>query len=119
MHARVAQVIQAAGITFQIRLHADLGEIRSPDDFAKALGYDLRRISKNAPPASKRRRSLLPRGRSHQGQNRSEEGRRAVRCPSSPDGEQRRTAEPTRLPAQLASAPSGLKGFPSTWWQLS
>jgi Cys-tRNA(Pro)/Cys-tRNA(Cys) deacylase len=46
MHERVTKIINEAGIQYRLRLHADLGEIHSPDDFAAALGYDLARITK-------------------------------------------------------------------------
>jgi len=46
MHERISKILDSLGVAYTLRLHADLGEIRTPNDFAKALGYDLARITK-------------------------------------------------------------------------
>ena len=47
MHPRVQQALLAGGATYQVRKHADCPQpIRSPQDFAACLGYDLARITK-------------------------------------------------------------------------
>lgn len=47
MHPRVQQALLAAGVNYQVRNHADCPKpIRSPQDFAVCLGYELGRITK-------------------------------------------------------------------------
>jgi Cys-tRNA(Pro)/Cys-tRNA(Cys) deacylase len=47
MHPRVLQALQAAGANYQVRRHSDCpNPIRSPQDFAACLGYELGRITK-------------------------------------------------------------------------
>ncbi len=46
MHPRIKEIIQNAAIEYRVRKHADLGNIRSPDDVAAALGYSISRIAK-------------------------------------------------------------------------
>lgn len=47
MHPRVQQALIAAGVNYQVRSHADCPkQIRSPQDFADCLGYELGRITK-------------------------------------------------------------------------
>ena len=47
MHSRVEQALLASGVACQVRVHADSPTpIRSPQDFAAYLGYDLARITK-------------------------------------------------------------------------
>jgi Cys-tRNA(Pro)/Cys-tRNA(Cys) deacylase len=48
MHPRVASVLRTHSIQFQIHRHSTFAaEIRSPEAFANALGYELRRITKS------------------------------------------------------------------------
>jgi len=47
MHPRVQQALVSAGVNYRVRNHADCpGPIRSPQDFAACLGYELGRITK-------------------------------------------------------------------------
>ncbi len=46
MHPRIKEIIQNAAIEYKVRKHADLGNIRSADDVAAALGYSVARIAK-------------------------------------------------------------------------
>ena len=47
MHPRVQQALVAANVTYRVRNHADCpNPIRSPQDFAACLGYELARITK-------------------------------------------------------------------------
>jgi Cys-tRNA(Pro)/Cys-tRNA(Cys) deacylase len=46
-HPRVRDVLEASGAAAKVRRHADFGvPIRSPDDFARVLGYERARITK-------------------------------------------------------------------------
>jgi Cys-tRNA(Pro)/Cys-tRNA(Cys) deacylase len=48
MHERIAKALSASGAEFRERRHADLPPpIRSPKDFAAAIGYPLSRITKS------------------------------------------------------------------------
>ena len=48
MHPRVAETLERAGLPYRVYRHADFPDpIRSPADFAHALGYDPRRITKS------------------------------------------------------------------------
>ncbi len=48
MHVRVASVLRLHPIPFQVHEHSSfVQEIRSPQAFANALGYDVRRITKS------------------------------------------------------------------------
>lgn len=47
MHEKVESELQASGIPYKVRLHSDAPfPIRRPLDFARALGYDVVRITK-------------------------------------------------------------------------
>lgn len=46
MHPRIKEIIQNAAIEYKVQKHADLGNIRSADDVAAALGYSITRIAK-------------------------------------------------------------------------
>lgn len=48
MHKNVAEALKTSGKAYKIHKHADLPKtIKSPKDFAKALGYELNRITKS------------------------------------------------------------------------
>jgi Cys-tRNA(Pro)/Cys-tRNA(Cys) deacylase len=48
IHARVAQHVESFGVSCTVRHHADfLADIRSPADFADALGYQVGRVTKS------------------------------------------------------------------------
>ena len=47
MHTRVQQALDAAGASYRVRKHADCpNPVKSPQDFAACLGYNLGRITK-------------------------------------------------------------------------
>jgi Cys-tRNA(Pro)/Cys-tRNA(Cys) deacylase len=47
-HPKIIQRLNELNINYQVREHANLGSpIRSPADFAKALGYSIERITKS------------------------------------------------------------------------
>jgi Cys-tRNA(Pro)/Cys-tRNA(Cys) deacylase len=47
MHKRIADTLAQAGVSFTERRHADCVQpIRSPADFAEAIGYSLERVTK-------------------------------------------------------------------------
>jgi Cys-tRNA(Pro)/Cys-tRNA(Cys) deacylase len=47
VHENVEAVLEGSGVLYQVHLHQDMPfPIRSPDDFARALGYDMARITK-------------------------------------------------------------------------
>lgn len=48
MHERVQKALDEAGFNYRMHLHKDMPiVIRSPKDFANALGYELERITKS------------------------------------------------------------------------
>ena len=47
MHQKVRDILEQGEVSYKLHRHADLEQtIRSPKDFAAALGYDLERITK-------------------------------------------------------------------------
>ena len=47
MHSKVEAILSPSNVQYQVRYHRDFPtEIRSPRDFAAALGYDVARITK-------------------------------------------------------------------------
>jgi Cys-tRNA(Pro)/Cys-tRNA(Cys) deacylase len=47
VHKKVQAALESSGVSYRTQRHKDLPiEIRSPHDFARALGYDLERITK-------------------------------------------------------------------------
>ncbi len=56
MHPRVQGALVTSGANYQVRVHADCPHpIRSPQDFARCLGYELGRITKTLFCRSSRR----------------------------------------------------------------
>ncbi|MGB3905882.1 MAG: YbaK/EbsC family protein [Anaerolineae bacterium] len=47
VHGGIEEILEGSGVPYQVHFHEEMPfPIRSPDDFARALGYDVARITK-------------------------------------------------------------------------